>query len=143
MEVLMKIFSGPRASALFLSGLIATGAAGGKIPWRVADAPWKAERGSQRADLRVGAGAPAVRAHLPWRRRDRRPEEKAVLVFGAAGGERVRNVVAISVDRERGEIAFEASRAGDHHVYYMPCRIGGSAFPSTVYARPEPMADGC
>src|SRR5512143_1056166 len=70
---------------------------------------WPADSlGNQRVVLRVDAAAPAVRAHIPWRRRDRHPELKRILVR-TAGGERVTNLLPLAINREYGDLAFEPS----------------------------------
>ncbi len=107
------------------------------IPWGVAQKPWNARWGNHRARVRVAIQADAVWAHIPWRRRDSNPQEKAVWVIDAATGKRVQNAVCVEVNREFGDVVFQAQRAGEYHVYYMPFTIRGRAFPTTVYSRPE------
>ena len=60
---------------------------------------WNADSlGNQRVVVRVSAAAPAVRVHIPWRRRDRHPELKRVLVRTGAGT-RVANAVTLQITR--------------------------------------------
>ena len=58
-----------------------------RVPYGVADKPWKQELGNHRVRLRAAEQADAVWAHIPWRRRDREPEKKATLVVDAATGD--------------------------------------------------------
>ena len=81
-----------------------------------------------------------MRLRLPWRRRDAEPEGKAVWIIDAASGERIRNVAALQITREFGELVFEAAGAGEYHVYTMPFAVEGRHFPKTVYDRPESTA---
>jgi hypothetical protein len=104
---------------------------------------WNTEGlGNHRAVLDVAGGTEAAWAHLPWRRRDAEPEKKAVLVHDAAG-ERVTNVVALDVNREYGDLAFEpASGPGTYYVYYLPHATSGRTYSPTVqYVTPEATAD--
>jgi len=94
--------------------------------------------GNHRAVVRVAAPADAVRVHLDWRRRDRNPEEKRVVVVAAATGERVANMARAQVTRESGDIVFQpAAGAGDYWVYWMPYQgTFRSNYPRITY-RPQ------
>ena len=107
------------------------------VPYSVAKQAWGARYGNHRARVRVTAKAKAVRVHLPWRRRDRQPQKKAVWVVEAKTDQRITNVVCVEVNREFGEVVFEADRAGEYYVYYMPFTVRGRAFPTTVYNTPK------
>jgi hypothetical protein len=107
----------------------------------VASPPWDQRLGNHRARVRVTTAAAAVRVHLPWRRRDPAPEAKAVWVTRAGSSERLRNVACVALTREAGDLVFQAAEAGEYHVYYLPFRIDGTWFPSTVYDAPDATAD--
>ena len=109
----------------------------GAVPYGVAKQAWGARYGNHRARVRVGRKAKAVWVHLPWRRRDRRPQTKAVWVVEAKTEQRIKNVVCVNVNREFGDVVLEAQRAGEYYVYYMPFTIRGRAFPTTVYNTPK------
>ena len=112
----------------------------GDVPYGVADKGWNARWGNHRARVRVETEADAVRVRLPWRRRDR-AAEKAVLVIDAATDKPVANVARIEINAEYGRIAFQAARAGEYHVYFMPFTVRGRSFPTTVYDKPKSTAD--
>jgi len=104
---------------------------------------WNADSlGNQRAVVRVSAPAPAVLAVIPWRRRDRDPELKRIIVQSAAGLP-VTNVVPLAITRETGEVAFEpAAGAGDYFIYYLPYRGSvRSNYPKITYQPPDSTAD--
>ena len=123
-----------------LLGLIAWSAGrgravGAEIPYGVGD--WPEALGNHRARIRVAAPAPAVWVHLPWRRRDARPETVEVIVMEASGKRRVGNVLRARVERQAGDLLFEAAAAGEYQVYFLPYRTEGSwYFPTTVYLTP-------
>jgi hypothetical protein len=104
--------------------------------------------GNHRAVVRVEARVDAIRVHIPWRRRDARPEAKSVILIDARTGNRIDNIVALAVNRESGDFVFQpASGPGDYFIYYMPYRLAGSRnYPNAVYlsaeatARPEWLA---
>ena len=110
-------------------------------PSTVPEKPWDPAWGNHRARVRVAEPAEAVAVQLPWRRRDHDAADKAVWIIQAATGTRVSNVVPIAISRESGTLIFQASEAGEYHVYFMPFTIQGGAFPTTLYPGPEPAAD--
>ena len=74
---------------------------------------WDADTlGNHRAVLQVAAPAGAVCAHIPWRRRDADPQRKHLIVVEGTTGGRVLNVARLDVNREFGDIVFEAPSAG-------------------------------
>ncbi|MBM3495454.1 MAG: hypothetical protein FJX72_14200 [Armatimonadetes bacterium] len=88
--------------------------------YAVAEALWPPELGHHRAIVVVSDAAPAVRVRIPWRRRDRDPQNKDVAVLNDSTGARVTNVARIEIRREYGDIAFEAAAPGKYAVYYLP-----------------------
>ena len=55
------------------------------FPYSVAGMPWLRSLGNHRVRVYVDIPAEAVWAHIPWRRVDHKPEDKAVLVFSGSG----------------------------------------------------------
>lgn len=100
-------------------------------------------RGNHRALVQVDQAAQAVKVSIPWRRRDRDAEGKAVLVFDAQTGQRIVNVVALSITREVGELAFQpTSGAGQYEVYYLPYTAPKGNFDDAgAYYKPEATAE--
>jgi hypothetical protein len=107
----------------------------------VAPKAWDATLGSHRAVVSVDTPADAVRARLEWRRRDRRPESKSVVVVEARTGKRCANVVAIDVANEAGGVVFQPTGAGEYFVYYLPVKLTGGAFPVSHYQPPDEKID--
>ena len=82
---------------------------------------WEADSlGNHRAVLHVDTPANIVHAHIPWRRRDKTPQNVNLVVVSAAAQTRINNVLRVNITREAGDIAFEAPAAGDYYVYYLP-----------------------
>ena len=90
--------SGALAMLAPLAALGAQGAPEARIARAVGS--WNADSlGNQRVLVRVtadAASAPAVRVHIPWRRRDVHPEGKRIIVR-TAGGRPVTNVVPLGI----------------------------------------------
>jgi len=87
--------------------------------------------------------AAVVRVRIPWRRRDADPGQKGLLVFDAATGARITNVVPLSIDRESGDILFEPRTVpGDYFFYFMPYRSEGRKnYPNVKYDPPQATAN--
>ena len=108
------------AAPAALCVLAVPGAIGQEVAHDVASWP-EGGHGNHRAVLRVSEPAEAVRAHIEWRRRDRRPETKDIRVFDLQTGARVTNVVRVNVTRAAGELVFQpATVPGEYAVYYLP-----------------------
>ena len=87
----------------------------------VAKEPWEAGLGNHRAVVHVEQKAEAVVVKIPWRRRDRDPERKQILIVDAASGQGITNVARLHLDRFEGTLAFQPQTApGDYFVYYLP-----------------------
>ena len=115
----------------------------GEAPYAVAPQPWANGLGNHRAVLRVEQKADAVVARIPWRRRDRDPERKDIIVMDAASGSRVTNVVRFSDDRFEGVLAFQPPTVpGDYFVYYLPYppQKGWGSY-TLDYFKPQDKAD--
>jgi hypothetical protein len=99
--------------------------------------------GNVRARLRVSEPATAVWAHVPWRRRDTRPEAKDTILVDASTGQQLTNVVRVTICRESGDLLFQPVTApGEYYLYYLPYLTAGEwYFPSTIYLEPTNRAD--
>lgn len=126
---------------LLMAATAAAALAQDDVPYSLPDKPWEPSLGNHRAVVSVEQPAAAVWAHLPWRRRDRDPEAKAVLVTDAAANAPVKNALRADIRREYGDVVFEAPHAGTYYLYYLPFTIEGSSFPTTHYTKPADTAD--
>ena len=109
---------------------------------RYGTASWNADTlGNHRAVVRVGKAADAVLARIDWRRRDHHPEDREVIVVEAATGRRIRNVLRVNINREFGELLFQAPYAGTYHFYYLPYAMTKGNYPKTSYNPPQNLAE--
>jgi hypothetical protein len=130
-------------TALVLTLAAVAGAAPDSEPARGL-ARWDAlAYGHHRAVVRVESAADAVVAVIPWRRPDRAPETKDVVIVDAATGLRVANVARIALTRESGTLAFQpATVPGSYFVYYLPFQMTGRTnYPTVEYPKPIDWAD--
>ena len=110
----------------------------------VADSAWDPETfGNHRAVVQVDAPGRFVHVTVPWRRPDRHPETKAVIVVAERGGAAVANVRRGAITQAAGEFDFEPTAgAGRYFLYYLPYKSGGrSNYPNVTYLPVTQTAD--
>ena len=112
------------------------------IPWRLGR--WNPDSfGNQRVVLHVADTGThrAVRALVPWRRRDAQPERKRLIITNSRG-QRISNVAALRVRRDSGDVVFEPTGgAGDYFLYYLPYAGNvRSNYPRITYPAPDSTA---
>lgn len=96
---------------------------------------WNADSlGNHRAVVQVEKKGDYTLVRLPWRRRDIEPEKKGIIIIDSQTGEQVKNVLPIAVNREYGDILFQASSIGEYYIYYLQYRTEGrSNYPTVIY----------
>ncbi len=98
------------------------------------------DRGSHRARIEVPkkvTGA-AVQVYIPWRRRDKDPQNKRLILVDAKTGQTVKNQIAVSMNREALHFVFQPTTPGGlYYLYYLPHTIqNGSGGYSGNYLPP-------
>ncbi len=89
--------------------------------YTVAPEPWPAQYGNHRAVVEVDHEADAILASLPWRRQDRDPSAKRILVIHADSDSPLTDVAPVSLSREMGHVVFRpAAGPGRYCIYYLP-----------------------
>lgn len=105
---------------------------------------WDADSlGNHRAVIKIENAADIVLAHIPWRRRDFNPEQKAIIIVDASTGKQVNNVLPADINREFGDILFQpATTPGEYYVYYLKHFMHGrSNYPTVTYPAFESKAE--
>jgi hypothetical protein len=99
--------------------------------------------GNHRVVVQVHGTADAVWAHIDWRRRDKDPENKEIIVIDGQTGKRVENVARVSITQESGDLVFQpVSGAGEYYVYFMPYQgTLKASYPKITYLAPTHTAD--
>jgi hypothetical protein len=98
--------------------------------------------GNHRVVLAFAGSGKYAKAIIPWRRRDRNPQDKRIIIQDAKTKQKILNIKTGILNRESGEIYFEpVSGAGIYYVYYMPYKNeGNSNYPKGIYLSPDTMA---
>jgi len=97
--------------------------------------------GNHRAVIQVKSKSDAILAHIDWRRRDHHPEKIDVIVVDATTGKRIINVFRMNINREFGELIFQAPSAGLYYFYYMPHVMSKGNYPKVRYNAPLNLAE--
>jgi hypothetical protein len=103
--------------AVVVALLALSGCVRNKELYQVADTPWPESFGNHRAVLDIHSDAEAVHIDLPWRRHDRDPQKRMLLLVSAETGDTVSNIHRIHIDGERCEILAGPVEAGSYHFY--------------------------
>jgi Rib/alpha/Esp surface antigen-like repeat protein len=88
------------------------------------------------------ADGDAVVVTIPWRRRDRDPAAKSIVVVDAASGEAVPNALALRIENESGDVVFQSNPGSStYYVYYMPWESTGGYYPRITYPKFSSVTD--
>jgi len=95
--------------------------------------------GNHRVVLHVKGNDKAVKAEIPWRRRDQNPGDKMIILLSEKTGQQVLNMLPVDIKKEYGKIVFEpVSGTGNYYLYYLPYQLSGRNYPKVDY--PEPVS---
>lgn len=132
----------PKVLTVILFSLLQLAASAQDIPYGTGS--WDRQKlGNHRAVIEVSSDTDAVWVHIPWRRRDDNPQEKALILVDASSGKVVRNVYNVTINQEFADLVFEpVTGQGIYYLYYMPyVTVGNWWCPDTKYLRPEDHCD--
>lgn len=124
--------------------LLMTGCTGQNEKIEYSTAEWDADSlGYHRIVIQNKTDADAVFVEIPWRRRDKEPWKKAVILTGGDPEKVINNKICLSSDNEKGRFVFEpVYGSGEYFLYYLPARMKGrSNYPTVIYPEPEQTAD--
>ena len=113
-----------------------------KVPYGIGPG-WSRELGDVRVELRVSEKADAIWAHISWRRRDRMPQNKAVILVDAKTGKTIKNLARSAINREFGDLIFQPETVpGTYFLYYLPYKANPVSWAySITYLSPKATAD--
>ncbi|MBO9619806.1 MAG: hypothetical protein J7539_12320 [Niabella sp.] len=106
---------------------------------------WNADSlGNHRVALTFSGTGKFAKATIEWRRRDKNPDQKRIIVQDAKTGKKILNVKTESSTDKNGTIIFEpVSGPGTYYVYYLASKNAGSPnYPTVHYLMPEQTASG-
>ncbi|WP_443936498.1 glycoside hydrolase domain-containing protein [Pedobacter sp. MW01-1-1] len=100
---------------------------------------WNADSlGNHRARVNTAISNAIAHVKIDWRRRDKHPELKRIIVQNAQGV--TVKSAALNITRESGDVYFESKTSGTYYVYYLPYKNEGrSNYPKGVYLTPLPV----
>jgi hypothetical protein len=130
-----------RAAVFFLPSIfLFLFADGQQIKYTTGNNNWNADSlGNHRAIVQYNGKGSTVRVIIEWRRRDKNPGTKRIIVQDATTGGFIKNVNPGIINREYGDIYFgPVAGPGKYYVYYMPYRNEGhSNYPKGIYLKPD------
>lgn len=131
-----------KSIAVILFSFISFSALSQTIPYGTGN--WNRQKlGNHRVLIQVMNDTDVAWVHVPWRRRDNNPAEKAIIMVDASSGKIIHNVYRETINQEYVDIVFEPTTGrGIYYLYYMPYRTNGNWWcPDTKYVKPEDHCD--
>ena len=99
-------------------------------------------KGNHRVVITVPKNAPAILAHIPWRRGDLNPLAKGTVLVDAGSGIEIKNKVLFNVSNESVDLIFEPVHSSEKYfLYYMPYETTGGYYPKVNYIPPASTAE--
>ncbi len=114
-----------------------------ELPYTNCNNCWNPDSlGNHRVVISFSDSGKFAKAIIPWRRRDKDPQNKRIILEDAQKHKKILNVKSNTLNREFGEIYFEpVSGAGNYYVYYLPYKNERrSNYPKGVYLKPDTTA---
>ena len=98
--------------------------------------------GNHRAVVKVNTWNQAVRVHIQWRRNDKNPQNKDIIIIDAATNKPVSNKHIREINNEYGDIIFQPNKGSDtYYFYYFPFQSTGGYYPVVSYIKPQNTAE--
>lgn len=92
--------------------------------------------GNHRAVVKVTENTEAVRASIPWRRKDHDAAQKGIIIVDATTGLQITNFLRETITREEGVLIFEPKTVpGNYYIYYLPYHTSGGPYPKVEYRK--------
>ncbi len=94
------------------------------VNYSVAEFPWKEAYGNHRAILEIDNPAEAIELDLLWRRHDKNPQERRMLIVNAETGDTIQNIFRKIINNEKCNLIFGPVKSpGIYHFYYLPYSV--------------------
>ncbi|GAA3582401.1 glycoside hydrolase domain-containing protein [Snuella lapsa] len=107
-------------TALFLFFFTVGLVAQSEVNYSIADTPWEAGFGNHRAVVEVPEKAEAIKLDFNWRRHDKNPEDRRLLIINAKTGDTIPNVHRLTINNETCKLVFGPVEKGTYYFYYLP-----------------------
>ena len=123
---------------------LANAVAAQETKFTIAPDKWNTDSlGNHRAVIKVNNNTPVAKAEIVWRRNDKNPQNKRIIIEDAQTRQKIMNVKADKITNLSGTVYFQpVSGKGIYYVYYMPYKNEGrSNYPKGVYVTPEHTAE--
>lgn len=98
--------------------------------------------GNHRAVVSVSSWNEAVKAHIQWRRNDKNPQNKDLIIVDAATDMPVPNKFVREINNVYCDVVFQPNKGSDtYYFYYFPFQSTGKYYPIVNYIVPQQTAE--
>ncbi len=92
--------------------------------YSVPKSPWAESLGNHRAILEISDPSDAITLDLAWRRHDKDPEKRRLMIISAGTGDTIANICRHQINNEKCRITFgPVNRKGTYYFYYLPYEV--------------------
>lgn len=92
--------------------------------------------GNHRILIEIKDDSKPVKAVIPWRRRDLKPEEKELIIISEKTREVIKNKIVVKSDNYSGTILFIPNKKSfKYFIYYLPHKSSGGYYPKLHYIK--------
>ncbi len=93
--------------------------------------------GNHRFKIRVNGNPDAVFVKIPWRRADKNPQNKRVVIVNVKDNSHITEFFVQEINNEFGNIVFKPHKnSHTYYVYYLPHKSTGGYYPKIKYLPP-------
>jgi len=93
--------------------------------------------GNHRVIIKVKENADAVFVKIPWRRADKNPEKKGIIIINTKNKSRINEVIIKNINNESCTLIFKPQKNSKlYYIYYYPHQSTGGYYPKLKYLSP-------
>ncbi len=106
------------------------------------DKPWEEKFGNHRTVLNIENPNEVIRLKYLWRRHDKNPEARHLMILNKDSGEKIKNILRININNEVCDILFgPVKEKGTYYFYYLPYLPEEDAYHAGKYLEREDEPD--
>lgn len=112
------------------------------INYSIPEVPWEESFGNHRTVFKVESPGEVLRLNYLWRRHDKNPDLRHLMIINKETGEKVENILRLNISQENCDILFgPVTKPGVYYFYYLPYTPEEKAYNAGKYLEQEEKPD--
>jgi hypothetical protein len=109
-----------------------------ELKYSIPQSPWGEELGNHRTVVIIEKPSEVVRLNYLWRRHDKNPETRHLMIINKETGEKIENILRLNITNEECDILFgPVEKSGIYYFYYLPYSPVENEYHSGKYLEKE------